>query len=398
MFFDSPKKEAYKEGMTFEAYVKAALPKEGKALLAGKMPEMTLEGISIDAAALDTFRQHMVTVGTRVVNEKKEFDKAKKWLKDQHDGEVRQERAKAKEQENARIRKKERRASLRSTLVAMAIYLLFYWYARIYVAENPMSALRYISAGWAKAIAIIFTLFGLFISGALIGIERRKRFGEILRFIICATGVVSTIFLFGSLNRVAEGTYDISTQQEMKAARHFPVGSSFTLRGDVDMEGMKVKYLFRKFEGTFEGNGYTISNVEIKASSEAGLFRTNDGTIQNLTAENIIVNWKPSRTATGCSFAVGTIVARNNYNGNVANCTARNCQLLIKDKGALRGDTQAVSQQYVTSTHALGGVIGLCTYSCKYSDLGMENVTTNYYTVYSAISGPQFNKIGYRAD
>ena len=394
MFLDTPDRAAYKSGMSLEEFALAAAPKEMHDALKGKMPEMRLDGISLDTKALEAFHQNMTTVGTRVMEEKKEFQNAKKWVREQHERGMQAFRAARDAEERKKEASKKRWNAILSTLGVVAFFALFFMFAKFWVPENPMSALRFISSGWAKALAIIITFFSVCVTWYIASDVEYKDFGKTLKFIASLTGIISTIFLFISLKGVAAGTYDISSKQELLAARHFPVGSSFTLVEDVDMEGAKVKYLFKEFTGTFEGGGHTISNVEIKTAAYAGLFRKNKGTIQNLNVSGITVNWKAKRVYPRCEFRVGTIVAINESSGKVENCSAKDSKLVLADSGSLIGDVRATAQNYVSSNHGLGAVIGYS--SGTYSNISSENVTTDFYVVYSYVSGSYFGVVGYK--
>ncbi len=398
MFFDSPNTEVYKKKMSLEGFIEAAMPEEAQELLAGKMPEMTLEGIRLDTAAFDTFRQHMVAVGTRVAKEKKAFQAAKKWLKDQFDSQVSQDIARRTQQTREKENRKKVITDVTVTLLFVAVFALFFWYAKVFLPENPMTALRFISSGWLKALGIIITAICVFATWYVTSNSEYKNFSHNIKFLASLTGIVSIVFLFISLNTVATGTYDISTRQEMLSARHFPVGSSFTLRGDVDMEGKKVKYLFREFEGTFDGNGYTISNIEIKESNKAGLFRSNNGTIKNLTASDITVHWKAKKNYSGShyNFQVGVLVSYNDASGNVKDCTVKDSQFVIQ--GDKPTSAQATEYQYAKSDNCMGAVIGHNSYSGEYSGLKFENVTADFYMIRSAISGPYMPSVGYNSN
>lgn len=72
------------------------------------------------------------------------------------------------------------------------------------------------------------------------------------------------------------------------------------------------------FTGTFDGNGYKISNLKITAHTfdYVGLFGYNIGTIKNLTVENYTIN---GSLAAASSVFMGGLVAYNS--GNIKNCT-----------------------------------------------------------------------------
>lgn len=70
----------------------------------------------------------------------------------------------------------------------------------------------------------------------------------------------------------------------------------------------------KKFQGTFDGDGYTVSGVYIKADKAnfQGLFGFSTGTVKNLIVTGNI-------TATN-AMNIGGVVGINNNNGNVINC------------------------------------------------------------------------------
>ena len=396
MFFDDVKTEVYREGMTLEQFVKAATPDEATQCLKGKMPEMTLEGVTLDTDAFAQFRNNMMAVASRVTREKKAFLEAKKWLSQEYETEMQQVRTQRATEERRKAKAKTFWLEVLFTLLLVGAAAGFFYFAKVYVVEHPMSALRFISSGWLKAMSIIAVLGSIFYTWYRAYDVDYKPLGKKLRLIASVASIASVVVLFMSLNTVAEGTYDISTPEELKAAGNFPVGSSFTLRGDVDMEGAKMKHLFRTFEGTFDGNGYTISNVETRTSSTAGLFGENRGTIRNLTVSGITVNWKARSGTPGCEFEVGVLVAINDDMGVVENCTVKDSQLVLTNSSTLKGGVRKTEAKYVNASHALGKVIGQCEHTGKYSNLTTENVTTDFYVIKSAISGPSFPTVGYK--
>lgn len=398
MFFDDVKTEVYREGMTLEQFVKAATPDEATQCLKGKLPEMTLEGVTLDTDAFAQFRNNMMAVASRVTREKKAFLEAKKWLSQEYETEMQQVRTQRATEERRKAKAKTFWLEVLFTLLLVGAAAGFFYFAKVYVVEHPMSALRYISSGWLKAISIIAVLGSIFYTWYRAYDVDYKPLGKKLRLIASVASIASVVVLFMSLNTVAEGTYDISTPEELKAAGNFPVGSSFTLRGDVDMEGAKMKHLFRNFEGTFDGNGYTISNIEIKKSAKAGLFRNNSGTIQNLTVSGVTVNWKAKKNYSGShyNFQVGVLVSYNDASGNVKDCTVKDSQFVIQ--GDKPTSAQATESRYASSNNCMGAVIGHNSYSGEYSGNNYENVTADFYMIRSSISGPYMPSIGYNSN
>ena len=77
----------------------------------------------------------------------------------------------------------------------------------------------------------------------------------------------------------AEGVYEIHTATGLyNMAKHASEGASFKLMNDIDMQGAHWLPV-EKFRGTFDGQGYTISNVNITTCGEGafqGFFATVD--------------------------------------------------------------------------------------------------------------------------
>ena len=247
MFFGDVKKEVYKKEMSLANFVKAAMPENAQVILDGKAPELALEGISIDTAALDTFRQHMMVVGARVVKEKKEFEKAKKWLQVEYNAAQEVERVLAEARaEDKRLRGKFF-PELLFTLLALGICALV---LKILTdATSSVSAVKvfkYISSTWFYILMVGGTVFGIVYTLRSAIKARFKNAGRVIRFVICTAVLlfccVGTFSLFP--NVVSQTTYSISTKEELLAAKNFPRGTSFKLTADIDMEGEEIKYLF----------------------------------------------------------------------------------------------------------------------------------------------------------
>ena len=94
-------------------------------------------------------------------------------------------------------------------------------------------------------------------------------------------------------------------------------GITFKLANDIDLTGVDFTPIgddTNKFNGTFDGDGHTISNLRIASSGdEVGLFGYvgEGGTIKNVNLQNVTVNGNET---------VGGLVGYNC--GTVENCTA----------------------------------------------------------------------------
>lgn len=141
----------------------------------------------------------------------------------------------------------------------------------------------------------------------------------------------------------AEGTgsvdnpYRISTAQQLQDINN-NLTANYILVNDIDLSGMDFEPIGNAevgtFQGVFDGNGYTISNLDVYAGKYAGLFGCNEGTIKNVTLKDIFVY--------GTRY-VGGVVGEN------ANCgIVDNCICLF---GNIEGD-------YAINSVYIGGICG----------------------------------------
>ena len=85
-------------------------------------------------------------------------------------------------------------------------------------------------------------------------------------------------------------TIVISTAEELKKLQGQALVLNYELKADIDLGGMEWTPV-AIFYGTFDGNGYTVSNFKITTGRKyVGLFGYNKGVIGNLGVENFTVN------------------------------------------------------------------------------------------------------------
>ncbi len=121
----------------------------------------------------------------------------------------------------------------------------------------------------------------------------------------------------------------ISTIEELK---NISLNESCVLLNDIDMGGIEwtpIGTLYGDcFSGTFDGNGYTISNFKISGDVEyAGLFGYNKGNIKNLKLANVVISTHaPENSYTGCLIGY-------NDQGVIENCSAEGSIVTCADEG-----------------------------------------------------------------
>ena len=130
-------------------------------------------------------------------------------------------------------------------------------------------------------------------------------------------------------------------------------GKFYQLSRDLDFTDIEFTPI-AKFDGTFDGNGMTISKLKLELTDgNGGLFAINNGIIKNLTASNVVIT---QNGTIDDENGVGILVGTNT--GNISNCSVINKSLITaevdqKEKGA---NSQGVMQYH---QGALGLLVGL---------------------------------------
>lgn len=111
-----------------------------------------------------------------------------------------------------------------------------------------------------------------------------------------------------------ENPYLLYTRADLFCVNN-DVNASYKLMGDIDLEKQEFTPVGNAeagaFAGTFDGNGYTISNLKVSSGKYAALFGCNEGTVKNIVLKNIDVS--------GTRYAAG-VVAENAEAGIIADC------------------------------------------------------------------------------
>lgn len=122
-------------------------------------------------------------------------------------------------------------------------------------------------------------------------------------------------------------TFTIRTADGLSNALSDPqiVGNpdnSILLNGPIDMQGTSLTPV-ENFAATLDGYGYSISNYQLSEGT-GSLIKTNSGTIQNLTLENITFT-----TATVSTENDGASAFVGKNNGTIANCEVNGITLTL---------------------------------------------------------------------
>ena len=109
------------------------------------------------------------------------------------------------------------------------------------------------------------------------------------------------------------------------------------------------------FTGTFDGNGYTLSNLKITGTNnQRGLFGYNSGTIKNVVMNNVNISGKDE---------IGSLVGNNS--GTITNISVSNINITAEDSvGGIVGKSStqipdsSVTKGKINGIQYLGGIVG----------------------------------------
>ena len=174
-------------------------------------------------------------------------------------------------------------------------------------------------------------------------------------------------------------------------------GKTFKLVDDIDLTGVDFTPIGNdenNFNGTFDGDGHTISNLRINSSGDgAGLFGyvSKGGTIKNVNLSNVNISGNDyvggligfnSGSVSNCAIS-GTVNGSKNVGGLVGwnccgfveNSTANTTVSGNEDVGGLVGDNggkikNSTANATVSGNEDVGGLVG---FNCEM----IENCTVN---------------------
>ena len=197
-------------------------------------------------------------------------------------------------------------------------------------------------------------------------------------------------------NEKGEGISSLSSNNKLYAYRNInPIytkddllvieaNKNYQLMNDLDLAGIEWVPI-ELYEGTFDGNNFTISNFQITVSSREtnsiGFFATNKGTIKNLNLSDFNIRVTYPSTAYGQNFTtyIGGLVANNT--GILNNCSVEtsivvDCQ--TRGVSIYSGAIAAYSTGNITDCRSSGSVsVG---FVCTAAD-------TEYGTYYIRVGG-----------
>ena len=184
---------------------------------------------------------------------------------------------------------------------------------------------------------------------------------------------------FAGGNGSAEDPYIIANADQVSFVSN-NLDACYKLINDIDFEGRSYIYTFgstdASYNGTFDGNGHTISNIEIRSNLQdetnvtmapsTGLFGSigKDGVVQNLTLKNVTVKALASEDGIGLEndnsyFNVGIIAGVNG--GKIVNCTISGSSSLKFDRTKSKSSNRCLEVRVGGITGQNNGIVSYCT-------------------------------------
>lgn len=189
----------------------------------------------------------------------------------------------------------------------------------------------------------------------------KKLISVVLAFTVSAG--MCTVSAYGAAQGTAANPYMISTASQLQAINDDP-DAYYKLAGNIDLSGLDFEPIGNvdagPFTGSFDGNGYTISNLTVDSGKYAGLFGYNEGQVTDVTLSKVSVQ--------GTKY-VGGVVAYNDETGTVSQCEVRSGKIKAAD---------GLSEMYV------GGVVSYNSgtfegYSYNGADINANDNNGNIY-------------------
>lgn len=221
---------------------------------------------------------------------------------------------------------------------------LFLIVVAIMLFVNPKIVYRDVHCAWIIIIPIFSVMFATFFKPMMLeeDYDWSKPGYGIASIIINVAAVIAVIVaVIVSVN----STYHITEADDMHVLANAPQSKKtvFILENDIDFSGENTRWFGkkRKFKGVFDGQGYTLSNIEMGYQRKTwriqsarklgykslgvkrayGMVRKNVGVIKNLNFENCSLNLKCNKDkAVVCMTA-----SYRTSKGTVSNCNAYNC-------------------------------------------------------------------------
>ena len=191
---------------------------------------------------------------------------------------------------------------------------------------SPQTAYALIPCGGIIPLYIVLSAVVVVLTSVALHEEGFSTLTTVLFYV--GAGLMIVLMIIGinvSMNR----TYYISDANDMRGFANSPTSyeTVFIVENDIDFEDEDTSWFggMESFEGIFEGNGYTFSNISFDGyynGEGMGLVAYNEGVIRNINFKDCSFSVK--NDIEGSSLNFGIICSVNN--GKISNCNIIDCQ------------------------------------------------------------------------
>ena len=229
--------------------------------------------------------------------------------------------------------------------IIIGVLLLLFVTVGVLLLINPMLVYKVIHFGWIIGLFIVCPVILCGLTYDMQLTEKMHTAVAICYYIVCIALIPLMIV---GVTKSQSATYEIYTADDMRVFGNAPINydTVFSLEDDIDFTDEDVSSWFgrrKEFDGIFEGNGYTLSNIVLNTKDKKveyggeitfgfGFVRTNtnSGIIRNVNFENCkftitFVDNEFKRSYWSDTYYFGTIAAVN-HGGIISNCNIINCQ------------------------------------------------------------------------
>lgn len=182
----------------------------------------------------------------------------------------------------------------------------------------------------------------------------------------------------------ADAVIEIGTPAELAALGGKTITGNYKLTDNIDMTGQKMSPI-KKFNGTFDGDGHTISNLTIKVTSgSAGLFAETGSdkatVIKGLTLKDVSIT----------SSAASTSVATGGLVGKVAGTTSTTATEI--ERCTISGTVTNTKNNNTNYPTYIGGLVGWQNNSLTVTDCSVDVIVNSSSTCATSAAGGLIGK------
>ena len=287
--------------------------------------------------------------------------------------------------------------------------------ACVLIFINPKMVFKYIHFGWVIGVVLFVSALSVITGIIFINIiedssckyEDNKQVVKRLFYknvMLIVFSIIAVLLMIIGLTTTKNKTIEISSREDFGIIDNLPNAANckYQLTNDIDFENTSPKF-WNKLElgehGFFDGNGYSLKNVNIPTAYGTradglgdgyfGMFIVNYGVIKNLKLDNCVITAKSKLLGTLCAANYGTITNCEVENSVITAANSYNVGTLCANNYGTITDCEVLEVYLIADgAELLGGIAGE-----NHIEATIENckfVNHNYKSEYtSALQGSE---------